>query len=156
MTLIATSTGTVFVTVGTAVGGYLLGQTRTTRERVAAEQRWQLLVARGQLEETVLPYGTPQSVITEGIAQLAMDIVIGEHGGVVAVAGDVAKTESRNPAIGNKESAVVGVSYSLKRFTGRVAVGARCLAAVRSAASPMIGGSVSATTTSGRSSRRPA
>ena len=41
-----------------------------------------------------------------------------------AVAGDVAKTESRNPAIGIKESAVVGVSYSLKRFTGRVAVGA--------------------------------
>jgi hypothetical protein len=50
------------------------------------ERTWkeQLLVARGQLEETVLPYGTPQSVITEGIAQLAMDIVIGEHGGVVA------------------------------------------------------------------------
>ena len=41
-----------------------------------------------------------------------------------AVSGDVAKTESRNPALGNKESAVVGVSYSLKRFTGRVAVGA--------------------------------
>ena len=41
-----------------------------------------------------------------------------------AIAGDVAKTESRSPAIGNKESAVVGVSYSVKRFTGRVAVGA--------------------------------
>lgn len=41
-----------------------------------------------------------------------------------AISGDVAKTESRSPAIGNKESAVVGVSYSLKRFTGRVAVGA--------------------------------
>ena len=41
-----------------------------------------------------------------------------------AIAGDVAKTESRSPAVGNKESAVVGVSYSLKRFTGRVAVGA--------------------------------
>ncbi|GAA4750453.1 hypothetical protein GCM10023264_16220 [Sphingomonas daechungensis] len=41
-----------------------------------------------------------------------------------AVSGDVAKTESRNPSLGNKESAVVGVSYSLKRFTGRVAVGA--------------------------------
>jgi hypothetical protein len=41
-----------------------------------------------------------------------------------AVSGDVAKTESRNPVLGNKESAVVGVSYSLKRFTGRVAVGA--------------------------------
>ena len=41
-----------------------------------------------------------------------------------AVSGDVAKSESRNPAIGSKESAVVGVSYSLPRFTGRVAVGA--------------------------------
>ena len=41
-----------------------------------------------------------------------------------AVSGDVAKTESRNPVVGNKESAIVGVSYSLKRFTGRVAVGA--------------------------------
>ena len=41
-----------------------------------------------------------------------------------AVAGDVAKAESRNPALGTKESAVVGVSYSLPRFTGRVAVGA--------------------------------
>lgn len=41
-----------------------------------------------------------------------------------AISGDVAKTDSRNPAIGTKESAVVGVSYSLKRFTGRVAVGA--------------------------------
>ena len=41
-----------------------------------------------------------------------------------AIAGDVAKTESRSPAIGNTESAIVGVSYSVKRFTGRVAVGA--------------------------------
>ena len=41
-----------------------------------------------------------------------------------AVAGDVAKAESSSPAIGERESAVVGVSYSLKRFTGRVAVGA--------------------------------
>lgn len=41
-----------------------------------------------------------------------------------AVSGDVAKTESRSPSIGSKETAVVGVSYSLSRFTGRVAVGA--------------------------------
>jgi hypothetical protein len=41
-----------------------------------------------------------------------------------AVAGDVAKVKDANPAIGGRESAVVGVSYSLKRFTGRVAVGA--------------------------------
>ena len=41
-----------------------------------------------------------------------------------AVAGDVAKVTAANPAIGGRESAVVGVSYSLKKFTGRVAVGA--------------------------------
>jgi hypothetical protein len=41
-----------------------------------------------------------------------------------AVAGDVAKVKDADPAIGGRESAVVGVSYSLQRFTGRVAVGA--------------------------------
>jgi hypothetical protein len=41
-----------------------------------------------------------------------------------AVAGDVAKSKDGNPALGGRESAAVGVSYSLKRFTGRVAVGA--------------------------------
>ncbi len=41
-----------------------------------------------------------------------------------ALSGDVAKVRDSNSAIGARESAVVGVSYSLKRFTGRVAVGA--------------------------------
>lgn len=41
-----------------------------------------------------------------------------------AVTGDVAKTKGGNPALGERETAVVGVNYSLKRFTGRVAVGA--------------------------------
>jgi len=41
-----------------------------------------------------------------------------------AVSGDVAKLKSVDPALGGRETAVVGVSYSLKRFTGRVAVGA--------------------------------
>ena len=41
-----------------------------------------------------------------------------------AVSGDVAKVKGADPALGGRESAVVGVSYSLKRFTGRVAVGA--------------------------------
>jgi hypothetical protein len=53
-----------------------------------------------------------------------------------AVSGDVAKVKNADPALGDRESAVVGVSYSLKRFTGRVAVGAdradgRPLAALR-------------------------
>jgi hypothetical protein len=53
-----------------------------------------------------------------------------------AVSGDVSKVQSPDPALGGRETAVVGVSYSLKRFTGRVAVGAdradgRPLAALR-------------------------
>ena len=41
-----------------------------------------------------------------------------------AVSGDVTKTKPADSALGARETAVVGVSYSLKRFTGRVAVGA--------------------------------
>jgi len=42
-----------------------------------------------------------------------------------AVSGDVAKVQDANSAIGGRESAIVGVSYSLnKRITTRVAVGA--------------------------------
>ena len=53
-----------------------------------------------------------------------------------AVSGDVAKVKPADSALGGRETAVVGVSYSLKRFTGRVAVGAdradgRPLAALR-------------------------
>ena len=56
-------------------------------ERVWKEQL--LYVARGQLEESVLLYGTPQSVITEGIATLAVDLVVDQHGAMVAeVLGD--------------------------------------------------------------------
>ncbi len=49
-----------------------------------------------------------------------------------AVSGDVAKVKDPDPAIGGRESAVVGLSYSLKRFTGRLAVGAD-----RTAGSPL-------------------
>src|SRR5438270_13936626 len=41
-----------------------------------------------------------------------------------AISGDVAQVKDANSAIAGRESAIVGVSYSLKRFTGRVAVGA--------------------------------
>jgi hypothetical protein len=40
-----------------------------------------------------------------------------------ALAGDVAKVSSPDPAIGDRKSAVVGVSYNLSKFTGRLAVG---------------------------------
>lgn len=41
-----------------------------------------------------------------------------------AVSGDVSKVKQADPALGGRESAVLGVSYSLNKFTGRVAVGA--------------------------------
>jgi hypothetical protein len=41
----------------------------------------------------------------------------------LALDGDVKRTRSLDPAIGTREAAVVGVSYNLKKFTGRVAVG---------------------------------
>jgi hypothetical protein len=41
-----------------------------------------------------------------------------------AISGDVASVKDANSAVGGRESAIVGVSYSLKRFTGRLAVGA--------------------------------
>ena len=41
-----------------------------------------------------------------------------------AISGDVAKAKSNEPALGKREAAVVGVSYDLKRFTGRVSASA--------------------------------
>ncbi|HWJ58931.1 MAG TPA: porin [Sphingomicrobium sp.] len=42
-----------------------------------------------------------------------------------AISGDVAKSKDTDPAFGGRESAVLGVSYSLnQKITGRVAVGA--------------------------------
>lgn len=40
----------------------------------------------------------------------------------LAVAGDVSRTRSIDPTIGTRETAVVGVSYNLKKLTGRIAV----------------------------------
>lgn len=51
------------------------------------ERAWKehlLYGGRGQLEESVLIYGTPQSVITEGIAKLAVELVADEHGVLLA------------------------------------------------------------------------
>lgn len=42
----------------------------------------------------------------------------------LAISGDVARSRDPNPVVGDREGAVVGVSYNLKRFTGRVAASA--------------------------------
>lgn len=41
-----------------------------------------------------------------------------------AISGDVAKVTANGSPLGGRESAALGVSYNLKRFTGRVSVGA--------------------------------
>jgi hypothetical protein len=53
--------------------------------------------------------------------QYNLGVAVGWKG--LALAGDVKRTSSMDPVIGTRETAVVGVSYNLKRFTGRVAVG---------------------------------
>ena len=67
------------------------------------------------------------SVPTAAVNSLAptsynLGVAVGWHR--FAVSGDVAKVKEPNSAVGGRETAIVGVSYSLKRFTGRVAVGA--------------------------------
>jgi hypothetical protein len=58
-----------------------------------------------------------------GLAPARYDLGLAVGWKRLAVAGDVTKSSSPDPAIGSRESAVVGVSYNLKKFTGRVAVG---------------------------------
>ena len=58
------------------------------------------------------------------LAPVSYNLGVGVGWKRFAVAGDVSKVKEADPARGGRESAVVGVSYSLKKFTGRVAVGA--------------------------------
>lgn len=51
------------------------------------EHAWKeqlLYVERGRLEEAIIMYGTPQSVIGEGIAELAIEMVVDDHDAFVA------------------------------------------------------------------------
>lgn len=58
-----------------------------------------------------------------GLAPAQYDLGLAVGWKRFAVAGDVARSSSPDPILGTRETAVVGVSYNLKRFTGRVAVG---------------------------------
>ena len=88
----------------------------------------QLRVAiRGALERAVGNAGCQPPLPRRSISALTptsynLGVAVGWRR--FAVAGDVAKVTNPDPALGGRESAVVGVSYSIKRFTGRVAVGA--------------------------------
>jgi predicted porin len=90
-------------------------KSRPSQVRVAIRARPDAPVAAAKSDSA-----SPLTVLTP--ASYNLGVAVGWRR--FAVSGDVAKTESRNPALGTKESAVVGVSYSLPRFTGRVAVGA--------------------------------
>jgi len=58
-----------------------------------------------------------------GLAPAQYDLGLAVGWKRFAIAGDVARSSSSDPVIGTRETAVVGVSYNLKKFTGRVAVG---------------------------------
>lgn len=89
-------------------------KSRPSQVRVAIRARPDTARARGAEAPAQLTALTP--------ASYNLGVAVGWRR--FAVAGDVSKAEARVPALGERESAVVGVSYSLKRFTGRVAVGA--------------------------------
>jgi hypothetical protein len=73
--------------------------------------------------DSVLEASAPTSAVNSlAPASYNLGVAVGWHR--FAVSGDVAKLKSADPAMGGRETAIVGVSYSLKRFTGRVAVGA--------------------------------
>lgn len=56
------------------------------------------------------------------IAPAKYDLGVGVGWKRFAVAGDVSRSASPDPVIGTRDTAVVGVSYNLKKFSGRVAV----------------------------------
>ena len=58
-----------------------------------------------------------------GLAPAQYDLGLAVGWKRLAVAGDVTRSADPDPAIGSRETAVIGVSYNLKRFTGRIAVG---------------------------------
>jgi hypothetical protein len=74
--------------------------------------------------ETAMAQASAPTAAVNSLAPTSynLGVAVGWHR--FAVSGDVAKVKDPNAAVGGRETAIVGVSYSLKRFTGRVAVGA--------------------------------
>lgn len=68
--------------------------------------------------------GLPSTAAVSALTPTSYNLGVAVGWRRFAVSGDVSKVKDADPAIGGRESAVVGVSYSLSRFTGRVAVGA--------------------------------
>ena len=92
-------------------------KSRPSQLRVAIRAR---TAATGRASDIAATSASPIGALTP--ASYNLGVAVGWRR--FAVSGDVAKVKSANPALGGREGAVVGVSYSLKKFTGRVAVGA--------------------------------
>lgn len=93
---------------------------RPSQVRVAIRAR-AADTARSKVVETAgLSSASPVSAITPASYNLGASVGWRRF----AVSGDVAKSSPAESLQGARETAVVGVSYSIKRFTGKVAVGA--------------------------------
>ena len=76
---------------------------------------------RVRLADAAAVAATPTTTLTPATYNLG----VGVGWRRFAVAGDVVKASEANPALGGRDSAALGVSYSVNpRLTGRVAVGA--------------------------------
>ena len=92
---------------------------RPSQIRVAIRAR---TATPGAIQSLDVDNGAASAVTALAPSTFNLGVAVGWRS--FAVAGDVSKTKNADSALGGRESAVVGVSYSLKRFTGRVAVGA--------------------------------
>lgn len=92
---------------------------RPSQVRVAIRAR-----ATGAADAAVAQVSAPTGAEVTALTPTSYNLGVAVGWRRFAVSGDVAKIKQPDPAIGGRESAVVGVSYSLSKFTGRVAVGA--------------------------------
>ncbi len=90
---------------------------RPSQIRVAVRAGGLTPVSRSTVEVAAAPVATALTA-----ASFSLGAAVGWKR--FALGGDVAKVTSADPAIGDRESAVVGVSYNLSKFSGRVALGA--------------------------------
>jgi hypothetical protein len=90
---------------------------RPSQIRVAVRARGPVPAPRGAVEVAAAPVATALTA-----ASFSLGAAVGWKR--FALAGDVAKVSGPDSAIGDRKSAVVGVSYNLSKFTGRVALGA--------------------------------
>ena len=79
--------------------------------------------ARGGTPTPARPVEVAVASAVNNLAPAQYDLGMAVGWKRLAIAGDVSKSSSPDPVIGTRETAVVGVSYNLKKFTGRVAVG---------------------------------